>query len=181
MNAEQMDINERNEIIKAIQFALKMENDGKEYYLSAVKKSSSELGRELFLKLSSDEDDHRKKFEEIFQEINQKHSWPDVHLTSAREEVKTIFSRKAKIVTIEESAFVKEFKAIDQALDMEDQSRKFYQEQVQKTRFPAGKEFYQALVGEEQGHYLALTDYREYLEDPADWYTAKEHHSLDGV
>ncbi len=174
--------NEHGEVLKALHFALKMETDGKEFYLDASRKSNNELGKELFRTLAVAEDEHRQKFQEIYQAISQKESWPDTNLSSGTRDMPTIFARSLqKIDTAKMSASPQEFNAIDTALDMENQSRKFYQEQAQKTNYPAGKEFYLAIMAEERGHYLALTDYREYLRDPADWFTTKEHHSLDGA
>ena len=173
--------NEQSEVVKTLQFALKMEADGKEFYLNASHKSNNDLGRELFERLAAEEDKHGQKFQEIFEVIKQKKSWPEIDIPSDTENIKTVFTRNIKLIdTTKMSASPQEFDAIDTALDMENQSRKFYQEQIQKTVYPAGKEFYQSLVAEERGHYLALTDYREYLSNPAAWYTAKEHPSLDG-
>ena len=180
MNAGQAGIDEQRDIIKALQFALKMETDGKEFYQESSRKSINELGKELFQRLSAEEDKHRQKFQEIYQAISQKKSWPIITTSPAGEDIKTIFTQNT-MDAAKTSASPQEFNAIDTALDMEDRSRKFYQEQAQKSNNNTGKEFYQSLVAEERGHYLALTDYREYLRNPAGWFTVKEHPSLDGA
>ena len=65
-------------------------------------------------------------------------------------------------------------------MEMEQKSINFYRERAKLTADATEKSFYEAISGEEQGHYLALIEYREYLTDPVDWFTIKERHSLDG-
>ena len=64
---------------------------------------------------------------------------------------------------------------------MEEKSRKFYEEQSSSAETDFERRFFTALQQEEQGHYLSLVDYREYLVDPIGWFTKREHISLDGV
>jgi rubrerythrin len=66
------------------------------------------------------------------------------------------------------------------AINMEGNSRNFYQEQSEIAKFDSEKAFYKALAGQENGHYLLLLDYLEFLQDPAGYYSRTEHHSLDG-
>ncbi len=56
---------EQDKILEALQIAIQMEIDGKEYYLKASQESSSELGKKLLASLAAEEDIHRQKFEEI--------------------------------------------------------------------------------------------------------------------
>ncbi len=58
-------VTEQDKTLKALQIAIQMEIDGKEYYLKAGQESSNELGKKLLESLASEEDTHRQKFEEI--------------------------------------------------------------------------------------------------------------------
>jgi rubrerythrin len=73
-----------------------------------------------------------------------------------------------------------ELDSIAKAMEMENKTREFYNSQDQKAAYDAEKKLYSALAAEEEGHYLALVDYREYLIDPAGYFRKAEHHSLDG-
>ena len=73
-----------------------------------------------------------------------------------------------------------ELEAVQGAIDMEVKSYEFYQTQLRSAASDAEKEFYTALSAQERQHQLVLLDYYEYLQDPADWFVRKEHHSLDG-
>jgi len=59
----------QNKIMEALQIAIRMEIDGKEYYLKVSQESSSELGKKLLQSLATEEDTHRQKFEEIYDAI----------------------------------------------------------------------------------------------------------------
>ena len=61
---------EQSQTLTAVKTAIQMEIDGKQYYQQAAQASQNDLGRKLFLQLATEEDSHRKKFEEIYQTKN---------------------------------------------------------------------------------------------------------------
>jgi rubrerythrin len=65
---------EQDKSIAALEKAIQMEIDGKEYYLKASEKTGNELGKKLLQSLAAEEDIHRKVFEDIFENI--KNSMP---------------------------------------------------------------------------------------------------------
>ena len=172
---------ERDKTLEALHTAVKMEIDGKKYYLKVSQESSNELGQKLFQSLATEEDIHRKKFENIYNAIRDKKAWPVIapHLDAGKE-LKTVFSRASEGITPEFEAPASELSAVKAAMEMENKTRDFYENQGHKATYVAEKKFYVALAAEERGHYLALVDYREYLIEPAGWFLKAEHHSLDG-
>ena len=69
---------EQEATLKALETALQMEIDGKEFYLKASKASTNKLGKDLLKKLAVEEDIHRNVFENIYNHIKDKKGWPDV-------------------------------------------------------------------------------------------------------
>ncbi len=63
---------ERIKTLEALQIAVQMEIDGKEYYQKASQTSGNQLGRELFQSLAAEEDIHRQEFEAIYNAIRNK-------------------------------------------------------------------------------------------------------------
>jgi len=43
----------------------------------------------------------------------------------------------------------------------------------------AERGFYESVAGEEREHHRLLLEYYEFLQDPVQWFTLKEHPSLD--
>jgi rubrerythrin len=173
---------EQAKIIEALKFAIQMEIDGKNFYQKSEKSSSTKLGRELFQWLAGEEDKHRQRFEHIYEAIKKTEAWPDVVVQPARsDKLKTIFSGAKASGTPQTDEQSAELKSIARAMEMENKSQEFYRGQGEGATYPAERTFFNSLAAEEHGHYLALVDYREYLVDPAGWFSKAEHHSLDGA
>lgn len=173
-------VTERDKTLSALQSAIQMEIDGKECYLKASETSGNELGRKLLKSLADQEDIHRKKFEEIYDVIRAKRNWPRTDFQpDGGQTLRTIFATCA-VTGPEIKALDREFDAVQIAIDKENQSIDFYTRQAGTATYAVEREFYQTLVGEEREHSLVLLDYYQYLKDPADYFTEKEHHSIDG-
>lgn len=172
---------EQEKTMKALQTALQMEIDGKEYYLKASQRSDNQLGRELFQSLAAEEDMHRQKFEEIYNALQSKKAWPRIDFQPDRSKrLMTVFARGTEEMGPNIKAPATEIDAIQAAMDMENKTYDFYESQSRSATYDAEKDYYRALAAEERAHYLALLDYREYLSDPAGWFVTREHPSLDG-
>jgi rubrerythrin len=172
---------EQNKTIEALQFAIQMEIDGKEFYTKAGAESKSKVGKDLFEWLSGEEDKHRLRFEQIYDEMKASKKWPDIPVKREGDKsIKTLFSdalqRTGRTIQVDPS----ELELVDKAIDMEDKTYNFYKSTSDSASYEAEKIFYESVAIEERGHYLMLTDYKEYIIDPAGWFTKSEHHSMDG-
>ena len=171
---------EQDKTLRALRVAIQMEVDGKDFYLKASQKSSNELGKKLLESLASEEDVHRQKFEEIYWALKEKKGWPEADFTpDDGKNLRTLFAT-ATAVGLGVKAQASELDAVKAAMDMENKSYDYYINQGQTATYSGEREFYEALMAQERGHYLVLLDYYEYLKDPAGWFVQKEHPSLDG-
>jgi rubrerythrin len=174
--------NEQAKTMEVLRLAVRMEIDGKEFYLKASQESSNKLGRELFRQLANEEDVHRKKFEQIYAAIKIGQSWPDVEPPAEKgKKLKSLFSEATGALGTKIKVPESELEAIKIALEMEKKSYDLYHSRSEESTLPVEKRFYKALAGEERGHHLALTDSLQYLRNPAGWFTEKERWSLDGI
>ncbi len=172
---------EQNKTLEALQIAIQMEIDGKEYYLKASQESSNELGKKLLVSLATEEATHRQKFEEIYNTIRTKKVWPATDFQpDGGKRLRTIFARATEEMGSNMKALATELDAIQTAMDMENKTHDFYKSQGGNATYDAERDFYETLAAEEREHHLILLDYSEYLRDPAGWFVKKEHPSLDG-
>ena len=172
---------EQNKTLEALQIAIRMETDGKEYYLKASQESSNELGRKLLESLATEEDTHRQKFEEIYRAIRSKKAWPTIDFQpDGGKKLRTIFARSTEEMASNTEAPNTELDAVQTAMDMENKTYDFYQNRGKDATHDAERDFYESLAAEEREHHLILLDYYEYLNDPAGWFVGTEHPSLDG-
>ncbi len=174
-------VNEQDKTLKALQIAIQMEIDGKEYYLKASQDSGNELGKKLLQSLAAEEDIHRQKFGEIYNALRNKKVWPITDFQpDGGQGLRTVFARATEEMGSTMKASTTELDAIQTAMDMESKTYDFYESRGAKAAYDAEKDFYKTLAAQERGHHLVLLDYYEYLKDPAGWFVKREHPSLDG-
>ncbi len=172
---------EQDRTLGALQIAIQMEIDGKEYYLKASQESSNELGKKLLESLASEENTHRQKFEEMYNAIQSKKAWPMTDFQpDGGKRLRTIFARATEEMSSSIKSLATELDAVQTAMSMENKTHDFYKSQGGNAAYDAERDFYETLAVEEREHHLILLDYYEYLKDPAGWFVKKEHPSLDG-
>lgn len=166
---------------EALQTALQMEVEGKEFYSKSAEKSSSILAKELFQNLAAQEDMHYLKIKEVYDAVKSKNEWPQMEAVFKHpKSLKSVFNEATEMMDVEADPSSTEIDAIKTAMSMEDKSYSFYRSRNEEATSPAEKQFYQALTAEERTHYLTLVASYEYLSNPQGWFTMKEHWSLDG-
>jgi rubrerythrin len=171
---------EQDKALDVLNIAIQMEQDGKEYYAEAARKSSDKLGRNLYTALSAEEDIHRQVFFKIYEFIRNKKGWPDkIFQSDGGRRLRTVFSKALEELKGERDTAKSEIETVLKARDMETRTYDFYRSQWQKATAPAEKEFYERLAAQEQEHNLVLADYQEYLSNPAGWFVKKEHPHFD--
>lgn len=172
---------EQDKTLQALQTAIQMEIDGKEYYLKVSQQSGNELGKKLLKTLAAEEDIHRQQFEQIYNTIRQEKAWPKTDFQpDGGRNLRTILARATEQIGPKEMVSSTELDAIKTAMDMENKTYDFYRQRERAATHAAERDFYSTLAAVEQEHHLVLLDYYEYLKDPAAWFVEKEHPSLDG-
>ena len=171
---------EQGKVLDGLQAAIKMETDGKKFYLKASDQSGNEVGKKLLKTLAGEEDVHRRNFEAIYEAIRAKKSWPEVGLKQAGKPLLTLFKEATKKLDKTAKVLATEIGAVQTAMEMENKTYDFYQRQLKSAASDAEKSFYKALSAQEKQHYRVLLDYYEFLKDPAAYFVKAEHPSLDG-
>ena len=172
--------NEWDKTLGALQTAIQMEIDGKEFYLKASQTSNNELGKKLLQSLAIEEDIHRQNFEKIYDTIRNQKAWPKTDFQpDGGRGLRTIFARTTEAMGSDIKALATELDAVQTAMGMENKTYDFYKSQSKDAAYDAESDFYETLAAEEREHHLILLDYYEYLRDPAGWFVKKEHPSLD--
>jgi len=172
---------EQDRVLEALQTAIKMETDGKKFYLRASKQSGNDTGRKLLQTLAAEEDIHRQNFEAIYEAMRAKKGWPNVAISpGASKGLRTVFDEAAGKLGRAAKALASEIGAIQKAMEMENKSYDYYQAQLKTAKSEAEMSYYKALSAHEREHHRLLLDYYEFLKDPAAWFVKAEHPSLDG-
>ncbi|MBN1160514.1 MAG: hypothetical protein JXA17_00990 [Dehalococcoidales bacterium] len=172
---------EQQATLKALETALQMEIDGKEFYLKASEASKNKLGKDLLKKLSAEEDIHRTVFQGIYDNIKAKRGWPDLKYRSdGGQSLRTVFAVALENMKSHTPALKEELDAVKTGMDLENKTLDFYNARSKKATLEAEKQLYEQLAMQESEHHRVLLDYYEFLKNPAGWYVQKEHTSVDG-
>ncbi len=166
-------------VVAGIATAIRMEIDGKAFYLKASAESKNEAGRKLLGQLAAEEDEHRKTFEQIYESFRRDRSWPAVQVKPSAG-MKTLFSPGESAAELNGHDLMDESSAVNTALMMESESYDFYESRINMASCDSESRFYQEIAAQERGHYMALLDYLEFIQSPTAYFTRTEHHSLDG-
>ncbi len=170
--------NGQKQTLAALQKAIQMEIDGKQYYQKLSKTFKNESGRKLFAILAEEEDRHQQNFEQIYHAIEAKAKWPEIKIGTSQANTSTnLFSQFPYGQT---QASASELKSVQIAIEMENKTLDYYLASADKASYLVEKQYYEALVQQERTHQYLLLEYFEFLKDPAQWFTIKEHQSLDG-
>lgn len=171
----------RDTMAEALEFALRFEREGKEFFEKAARLTSSSLGREVFQTLAKEEDLHMKKIMEIYDDLKKKGKW-EQRITAVGNPnlVKTVFAEAMAKIDKDIKASTSDLEALKKAMDLEQRGQSLYNDLAEQARDPLEKRFYLTLGTEERGHFLLILDSYDYLSDPAGWFAQKERSLLDG-
>src|SRR4030042_4626875 len=173
---------EQEKTIEAVRFSIQMEIEGKEYYEEAAEKSLNNAGQELFGWLAAEEEKHRNRFEQIYEEIREKKAWPRIKFeANFKARAKNVFLEAIKGISAGMSDSQGDIELAERAMALEEKTYQYYHERQANALHKAEKNFYEAIAAEEKGHYLTLVRYREYVLDPASFFIEGEKPGLDGA
>ncbi|MBE0517407.1 MAG: ferritin family protein [Methanophagales archaeon] len=155
------------ERLKALEIAMKLEEDGKKFYMDAREKAPDIFAKEMFESRAKDEDVHVEKVKAVYQRLKEEKKWPRL-VTSIGDvvKIKAVFPKDARDLNITKEEIPGQLEILNLGIEMEEKSIELYDGLAGKASDPFEVRFFVALVHEERGHYLSLWDYREYLMDP---------------
>lgn len=172
---------DENERLNALEIALNNEMKEREFYLRNAERTKNILGKAMFKQIGDDELEHYKRLKQLKVEWDKKGIWPEtVPLTVNETEIKGILTKFLKKVDQKATSDDDDLQAVRIAIEFEAKGTEFYKKLCDTVTDKKEKEFFDLLAKIEYEHFLSLKDVEEYFVDPAGWYSAHEHHTLDG-
>jgi rubrerythrin len=159
--------------IKALEIALSTEKNGLKTYLDFGYRTKDESGKNMFIRLASDEFEHMTILEKQRENIQEKECWMTVKLEKSEIE-KLTPALKDKVKKVKGTEGLDQMSALSTALDMEDRAIKFYREQAQISSDPKAKAMYERLAAMEQSHYELIQAEIDYIEKTGFWFNLRE-------
>ncbi|HEC83525.1 MAG TPA: hypothetical protein ENI46_03435 [Firmicutes bacterium] len=136
---------------EAMKTAIEMEKSGHRFFTEASNKVTHEVGRKLFRRLASEEIDHLRTFERIFDELSKGGDWKQA-ISSVEPSKRMPYFDEAR----------KEFKAQDlsveldylrRALEIERHAIEFFENAIANAETQEAKEVFTRILEEGKNHY----------------------------
>jgi rubrerythrin len=168
-----------NPELEALQLALKMEGDGRQFFLEARDKATHPLAKETFQSLAEWELEHMRIIEQFHASLKDTGEWESVEQLQtkkgeATKTFKTAFQKVRENIDETVKAKADDLEAYRIAKDIESKLIVFYQEQAKQTSSNNAKRFYDFMADQEREHYQILDNSLQYLENPAQWFERGE-------
>jgi len=154
------------------EFALKMEEEGRDLYLEIAGMSADKGIKSIFLSLAADEEKHQDVIRKM------RKSLPEFEETEILSTAKNVFEEirdSGEKIDISEP----QTDLYRKAREIEDRSVKFYEEKAGEEKDSGRKRVFGALAAEERKHYFLLDNLIEFVARPETWVENAEFNHLD--
>ncbi|MDZ7339382.1 MAG: ferritin family protein [candidate division KSB1 bacterium] len=173
------------EELEALGLALKMEGDGRQFFLAARDRAGHPLAKETFAYLADWELEHISIIQHFYASLRDRGEWTSAaHLEGKRGEAiatfRTLFRAARERLEETVAADADVLQAYRLALGIEDKLIVFYRNRAEAAKEPLAKRFYGFMVDQEREHHLILDNSLRYLENPAQYHADEEDWMFDG-
>jgi rubrerythrin len=171
---------EHNTDRERVEFALKTEQDGHEFYQMASKKLTHKLARAAFELLGREELRHVELIEGLGQQLGGEDEAPTIETITRKDlesGLKSIYEN-AQENPVENG--MDPAVAYEKAIELEKQTTSLYAEYAKECDDDAAKRLFTVLLQEEEHHLNLLEDMHAYLTNPDEWFIDRDGIMLDG-
>jgi len=167
-------------MLQALKDAVRMELEGRQFYLEAAKKVQNSGVRQILEYLAESEKYHIDKFNEIYRDLEKEPSWTESMAAFNPPRHEPYICVLAMAQADQETGGKDDLQALRTGIQMEDCSIDYYTKLARESRNPLARRFFMSVAHEERGHYLTLMDMHNYLTLPEDWFYVKQMSNVDG-
>ena len=161
----------RNKALEALSQALKLEKEGRAFYLKAAEDTVNEKGRAMFLSLADDEKIHAEMIQRQIQAIEGHGTYalmPDLEVADIDLDAK-LFPPEREGAEERIGPNPNQLDALHLALEIEIRSYDLYRAAASETDQGAGRQMYQWLASAEMTHFNLLMSNYESLVSLGGW------------
>ncbi|MBM7623623.1 ferritin-like domain-containing protein [Sporohalobacter salinus] len=154
---------------ESLELAISLEEKGHAYYEKHAENAVNPLVKKVLKSLGAQELDHVEKIKQIAEGKEIEEDYEPSDIESEVKEVFEEFSDKEREGWKEENVDVYEH-----AMELEKDIYQVYERLAEETDDPKEKEFFEALMEEEDKHYESLQNVYYYFTRPGDWFAQEE-------
>lgn len=159
------------------EYAMQMEKDGENYYRELVKLSKTAGLQKIFAMLAEEEVKHFQ----FIEMLRQQSGLPKIKDSGILKNVKNVFLEMKETQHELHINTTEEANAYRKAREIEEMSRKFYQQKSEETADEQARMLFTLLAREEEKHYNIMDNIIEFVtrQEPGHWLENAEWHHLE--
>ena len=159
--------------IEALKTAIAMEKESLIKYLEFARTTRDISGKNMFIRLATDEFSHMELLEEQSERITQKNGWSDAKID--RSEVEKVIPRiRERDKLIKSTEGLDEVAALESALELEERGYKYYNERGEEAENENARKMYRRLAEMERSHYDFIMAEMDYIKNTGFWFGVRE-------
>ena len=163
-----------------VEFALKTEQDGHEFYQMACMKVANKLAKAAFRLLGKEELRHAELIEGLGKQLGGEGEAPTIEMVTRNaleSGLKTIYDSAQEGPVEDEMDSVA---AYEKAIELEKEITGLYAQYAKECDDDGAKRLFAVLLREEEHHLNLLEDMHSYLTKPEEWFINRDGIMLDG-
>lgn len=161
-----------------INTAIRMEQEGYEFYRKAENRTGSKMGKAMFDQLAFDEVKHKRMLERMRDKVAVDAKDLDVPL--AKDRLKSVFADAKANFNETVSPTADDIDALAFAMTKERESHDMYKSAAASATDPATRAAFERMAIEEDHHYEILSETKYYLEQYSNWSIWEEGGPIEG-
>jgi rubrerythrin len=163
------------EALRAIETAIRIEEEGVAFYTEAAQRVSDPKGRRMFESLAADEAAHLMLFTSVRTALVEQERWLTpaqvTTLSPARKVTSPLFRHNGPTAGTPPQ---RELEVLRRGIQAEEESIALYTAAAEQTDDPDGRAMYEYLVEQEKGHRTLLEGEYDYLTQTGFWFDVRE-------
>ncbi len=159
----------------SVEMAIKMEKDAVAFYKQCAEKTSSPVGKKMFLSIAEDEQYHIVCATNVMKGLGFKPS-----ATTPTQDMKSIYEQNKDLVMQKVDATTDDIQALHIAMKMEKEGAEFYLKAAKEASNPAEKALFECLAKDENEHFTIFQNTCSLLTDSSNWFMWQEHVIYEG-
>ncbi|MEW6051378.1 MAG: ferritin family protein [Candidatus Zixiibacteriota bacterium] len=164
-----------SELLEPLEIALRLEQEGRQFFLEAASTVTGRVARQTFEFLAGEEEKHIKRIQEFYKslELTGGQQVPEVEDSDADRRL-VAFNDRMALLKDEIKPSLSDVEAYLTALKFENGTEEFYSRQIESATDVNIKRFYRWLINEEAMHAKVLQSCVQFARDPAAWFKKRQ-------
>jgi rubrerythrin len=166
------------EAVKALKMAIEIEDNGLVTFLKFARQTKHEFGKNMFIRLAMDENEHRRILEKQMHRLAEGQPWVEIQVPDyGIEHVAPTMTERQQKATAQSGGA--ETEALKIALDLERKAAKFFREQAEAAADPKARSLFEQLAEWEDAHFDLIQAEMDSINNTGYWFNVPEF-KMDG-